>query len=377
MFHLPQIATLTDNLLPLIGSILAFLSIITVHEFGHFIFCKLFNVKTPTFSIGAGPVIAKKMIGETEFILSLLPVGGFVEIGGLSEPGQGDQASASDRSERSFEMKPYWQKMLILCGGIFFNILFAFIVYTTLYATGMPKVFLTNVTITSVSANGPADRAGLQEGDLIVGVNHKEFASTEGAMSSIEFTKTLLASNHSPLYLLVQRNERHLKLTITPESDPKDGPTAPAKIMATLASNGSYGLSPGLDIVTSAKKAYIAIYDQAAGTFSMMGSLFKERTLTGIGGPVMIFSQLFKTAKVGFRSVLLFVCYVNIGLAVINVLPLGALDGGQIAFATIEFVTRRKLHDTFKIWVNIFSIILFGTLFLYLTFRDALALFGY
>ena len=91
----------------------------------------------------------------------------------------------------------------------------------------------------------------------------------------------------------------------------------------------------------------------------------------------MILSQLFKSAQVGIRLLLLFVCYVNIGLAVLNTLPLGALDGGQIAFATLEFIIRRPLSDSFKIGVNIVSLALFATLFLYLTFKDTLSLLGW
>lgn len=374
MLSLPPFSTLIANLLPLVGTILAFLSIVTVHEFGHFIFCKLFNVKTPTFSIGVGPVIAKTMLWDTEFRLSILPLGGFVEIGGLAEPGQGDQILAADTSETSFATKPYWQKMLILWGGILFNLLFAFGIYTALYSTGMPKGILTNISVTNVTDGGPAAQAGLQPGDLITGLNHKDFSSPEGTLSPADFSKTLQSSTGKPVSLSVQRNGRSLKITITPEAD---APGAPGKIKAELASNAAYGLSEKLDLATSAKKGWASMYEQIAGTFGMIGSLFKTRTLSGIGGPVMIVSQLFKTAQIGFRLLLLFVCYVNIGLAVMNVLPLGALDGGQIAFATIEFITQRNLSDNFKIWVNIVSLVLFGALFIYLTFRDTLTLFGW
>ncbi len=196
-------------------------------------------------------------------------------------------------------------------------------------------------------------------------------------MSPSEFSKTLQSSANTPITLLVTRQDADLTLEVTPQVAPNSAPNAPAKIGAELAPNATYTLSNGLDITTSLKKSYAAIYDQVVGTFTMIGSLFKEKTLSGIGGPVMIISQLFKTAQIGFRILLLFVCYVNVGLAVMNVLPLGALDGGQIAFTTIEFISQRKLSDTFKIVVNIVSLVLFGALFLYLTFKDVLALFGW
>lgn len=379
MLFQPQISALIANLLPLAGTILAFLSIVVVHEFGHFIFCKLFNVKTPTFSIGAGPVLAKATAWDTEFRLSLLPIGGFVEIGGLAEPGQGDQTLAQDTSESSFQVKPYWQKMFILWGGIIFNLLFAFSIYTMLYSTGMPKGVLTNISVINVTEEGPAASAGLQKGDVIVGLNHKAFSSSEGTLTPAEFSKTLQASTGKPVFLSILRNNtEHLKLTITPEAE---APNAPARIKADLSPNATYTLSDGLPITESLKRSFTAISEQVTGTFAMLGSLFKAKSisggLAGISGPVMILAQLFKTAQVGVRLLLLFVCYVNIGLATLNTLPLGALDGGQIAFATLEFIMRRRLSDTFKIWVNIISLVLFAALFIYLTFRDTLTLLGW
>ncbi len=374
MLTLPPISALIANLLPLVGTILAFLSIVTVHEFGHFIFCKIFNVKTPTFSIGVGPIIAKKTFSETEFRLSLLPLGGFVEIGGLAEPGQGEQALAQDTSDRSFVVKPYWQKMLILWGGIIFNVLFAFIIYTSLYATGMPKGTLTSINVTKVVDGGPAALAGLQPGDSIIGINHKKFSSQEESLTHADFSKILQESADKTVHLSVLRDEKPHTINVCPKSE---SPEAPAKIQAELSPNAEYTLAQGLDLTTSARKAIDNIYEQVTGTFAMLKGLFTSKSLSGIGGPVMILSQLFKSAQVGIRLLLLFVCYVNIGLAVLNTLPLGALDGGQIAFATLEFIIRRPLSDSFKIGVNIVSLALFATLFLYLTFKDTLSLLGW
>lgn len=371
------VSSLVANIPPLIGAALAFLSIVTVHEFGHFIFCKLFGVKTPTFSVGAGPVIAKRTFWDTEFRLSLLPVGGFVEIGGLAEPGQGDQALANDDSANSFKAKSYWQKMLILWGGIIFNILFALTIYMGLYSTGTPKGTLSSITIINVTEGGPADMAGLTKGDRILGVNRTLFSSTDGATTPGEFTKILQSSADKDITLSVLRGDEQLKIHVTPTADT---PGTAARIKADFSPNVTYTISESLGLTESFKKSCSAIQEQITNTFGLIGSLFKSKNLSsglaGVSGPVMIFSQLFKTAQVGFKLLLLFVCYVNIGLAIINTLPLGALDGGQIAFATLEFIIRRPLSDTFKIWVNIVSLVIFAALFLYLTFRDVLMLFG-
>ena len=97
--------------------------LIGLHELGHFLFCKLFRVSTPSFSIGFGPRIFSKKIGETTFSLSAIPVGGYVEIAGMAEVAQGEQKEASRKDEYSFASKPYYQKVLIMSGGILFNTL--------------------------------------------------------------------------------------------------------------------------------------------------------------------------------------------------------------------------------------------------------------
>lgn len=99
--------------------------VIAVHEFGHFTFAKIFNVSVPAFSIGFGPVLFEKQIGETKFRFSALPLGGYTEIHGMA----GDARTNRNDSENSFEHKPYWQKFLILIAGVFFNFIFAFLIY--------------------------------------------------------------------------------------------------------------------------------------------------------------------------------------------------------------------------------------------------------
>ena len=104
----------TSKILPLVFSIIGFGLLVVVHEFGHFLFCKLFNIYTPTFSVGFGKPLIEKKIGTTNFRISRLPFGGYVEIAGLQEVGQGDQQFAKASGSISFAEKPFWQKFLHL-----------------------------------------------------------------------------------------------------------------------------------------------------------------------------------------------------------------------------------------------------------------------
>ncbi len=123
---LPKLFFLFEGIIGL-GFIIAF------HELGHFLFCKAFNIRVPSFSIGFGPKLFSKKIGGTEFSLSAIPLGGYVEIAGSAEVGQGEQKEAHANDEGSFARKPYYQKLLVMLGGIAFNILFAYVVLSLLF----------------------------------------------------------------------------------------------------------------------------------------------------------------------------------------------------------------------------------------------------
>ena len=198
MVFFTQIADLLSNPFMLIKSV--FLIIVGIfgigfligfHELGHWAFCKLFKVHTPTFSIGMGPRIFQKKIGDTVFALSAIPLGGYVEIAGAEEVGQGDQKTAKSRDKYSFAVKPYWQKMLILGGGIMFNMIFAYFAFILVFLLGAPKspiLYPMNATTTikTVIADSAAKKYGLHDGDTILSINGKSFADVEQLIKGIK-----------------------------------------------------------------------------------------------------------------------------------------------------------------------------------------------
>ena len=124
-----SLVSLPQSFFFLIIGILGISFLIAFHELGHFLFCKLFNIHTPSFSIGFGPRLISKKIGSTEFKISVIPLGGYVEIAGSAEPGQGKQKDANRMDEQSFAIKPFWQKFLVMIGGILFNMAFAYFTF--------------------------------------------------------------------------------------------------------------------------------------------------------------------------------------------------------------------------------------------------------
>jgi regulator of sigma E protease len=152
------------KLLPLLYAVIGFGALIAIHECGHFLFCKLFGIHTPTFSIGFGPELYRKQIGKTNFRLAAIPLGGYVEIAGLAEVGQGEQEHAHITGEESFDSKPWWQKFFVLSGGILCNLLFAYIVFSILFMVGSPRQQQA-VMVAGIVKESAAELSGLKPGD--------------------------------------------------------------------------------------------------------------------------------------------------------------------------------------------------------------------
>lgn len=209
-----QLISLTQSAFHIMVGVMGIGFLIGFHELGHFLFCKMFNIRTPSFSIGMGPRILTKKIGETEFALSLLPLGGYVEIAGSAEVGQGDQKDAHSTDERSFAVKPYYQKMLVMAGGIFFNLLFAYFALAALYFVGMPRTsflypFGASTVISTIEPESPAALQNLQPGDKILSINNQPVAD---AADVITLLKDL---PDTPARFTLERNGQTQELNIT------------------------------------------------------------------------------------------------------------------------------------------------------------------
>ena len=203
---IPQlISTLVCNFPLILLAILGIGFLIVFHEFGHFLFAKLFNVLVPSFSIGFGPRIIEKKIGETTFAISAIPLGGYVEVAGNPEVGQGEQKEAHISGDRSFNSKPYWQKLLIMAAGILFNIFFAYAALTFLFTQGAPCIgsWCENkaALIGVVNPKSPAEKAGLPAGDKIVSVFDTPTATIKELVTSLKVrTATVSKSTSSSPY---------------------------------------------------------------------------------------------------------------------------------------------------------------------------------
>jgi regulator of sigma E protease len=338
------------------------------HELGHFLFCKLFKIRTPSFSIGMGPKVLTKKIGDTEFALSAIPIGGYVEIAGAAEVGQGAQKEASSRDPYSFAVKPYWQKLMVMIGGILFNLIFAYIVFSGLFYIGMPKfpivyqAFATTV-ISEVAPDSPAAKAGLQTGDKIVAINQQQMNNPQDI---INFIKNKPNTNQE---ISVERSGQVTNIPVTVGQQ-----TFAGKDFGFLGIDFYIPRFSPVDSIINGIKATNLVIKEVYRSFKGM---FTDRSMDKVGGPLMVISQTIKGAEKGAKVFMLLLAFISINLAMINLIPLPIMDGGQILFYTIEAIIRRPLPDQVRIYIHYACWIAVLVLVLYLSAKDILRMTGH
>ncbi len=336
--------------------------LIGIHEFGHYLFARLFGVRAPSFSIGMGPTLVSKKLWGTDFKISAIPLGGYVEIAGLAEIGQGDQAEALATDSGSFNMKPYWQRTVILLGGIIFNFILAFLIFVVLAFTGMPKSLLLNPEaskpiINTIIKNGVADKSGLIIGDEILQINTIKTPHVLAAIT--EFQKNA----NQDITITIKRNNEKINLLVM------------------LDKTGRLGVSykteyaPRASLINGFKEAWRATWEITTKTIQGFIHLFKKRSTEGLGGPLTLISELIKNAEQGLSLFLFFLAFISINLAIINLIPIPITDGGQFVFTTIEAVIRRPISEKLRLIVHNISWVLVLALLGFLTIKDSKVLF--
>lgn len=350
------------NFLFIISGILGICFLIGFHELGHFLFCKIFGITTPSFSIGFGPKIFKKMIGSTEFSVSAIPLGGYVEIAGVAEVGQGEQKHAHDMGHGSFIRKPFYQKLLVLLGGIIFNLLFAYAAFIILFSMGISDsqhYFPLNATptIVHVAPELPAEKAGILPGDTITKINNNTIKT--GVME----------------LLLLIRNRNNDTVIVSVERDGKS-----KDIPVTLMTNNILGVQFQHKPISACSMKDALIQGITATNFFIYQTIlgFKQllatRNIKQMAGPIAIISMTSKSIGIGMNFFLFLLAIISINLAIFNLLPLPILDGGQIVFYAIEAAIGRPLSLKLKEYIHIACWIFFLLLTLYLSAHDIIRL---
>ncbi len=349
-------------------AILAFGLLIAVHELGHFAVSKLMNVKVNEFSIGMGPALIKRQKGETLYALRALPIGGACVI-------EGEDGDSGE--ERSFTRKKLWQRLLILAAGSFMNLLTGFVIVAVIYFFYSFGGYSASTTTLSGFMDGfPLEGAGgLMAGDRIVSVDgHKTNTTTE-------FALFMSLGDGKSVDLVVERDGKLVRL--------EDFPLA---LREYTDENGEKTVKYGLYFETVPFTPLIALQQawyrcsfSARVVWISLGSLFSGKAgISDLSGPVGVVSMMNQagrqsaSAAEGIINVLFFVSFISVNLAVMNMLPIPALDGGRIffmyVFAAIERLSRRKPNPKVEGYIHAAGFILLLGLMAYVMLNDIVKL---
>ena len=305
----------------IIMAILGFSLLIIVHELGHFIMAKANGIKVEEFSIGMGPEILSKKGKETQYSLRLFPIGGYVKMLGEEE--------ASD-DERSFSSKSPLRRISVIIAGVTMNVIFAIIAFAIIISN---KGY-SDTVISKLVENSAAMESGLEVGDRILSIDGSKVFTTTDISMGIQMAKG------DSVDLVVDRNGNKETITVTPRLVEENG--------SQIYQVGFY-YTPveNPTIIQSIKESFnetISLVTQTYKSLAMMVT-GKVNFKTDVGGPVTIIKMSTEVAKNGLISLTYFLGFLSINLAVFNLLPFPALDGGWTVILLIELITRRKVPD--------------------------------
>jgi len=359
--------------------ILVLVALIVVHELGHFFAAKLSGMRVDEFGVGYPPKAWGKRIGETEYTLNWLPFGGFVKIFG-EDPEEGTLPAP-----RSFTSKPRTLQALVLVAGIAMNLLFAYLLITATLMIGTTRALTAEeaarapdamLAVASVLPGSPADEAGLVPGDIIVRTESAG-GSYEGADPRL-FT-ALVGENEAgaPLALAVREGDGTKEVAVAPEAGVIAADPERVALGIGLTPVGTISVPFWQAPVEGAlltweltKQTAIALVHFFAGIFTLTADLSQ------VAGPVGIAGAVGNASSDGLAPLMTITALISINLALINLLPIPALDGGRLLFVLIEAVIRRPIAPSVANAVNGVGFALLILLMLVVTASDIFKIVG-
>lgn len=315
-------------------AILLFGFLIFIHEIGHFLAAKLSGVRVLKFSIGFGPKLIGRKIGETEYLLSAVPLGGYVKMYGE------DTQDEVIEKERSFKHQPVYKKMFIVISGPLFNIFSAVILFWFIFVYGIPVL---KPVIGEVIEGSPAYTAGLRAGDRILEVDGRKISNW------FDMAQLIQQKPQKSLNFRIERDGKLKELTVTPQAKETKN------IFGEKIIVGQIGVKPADEFFIQKEKPLPALvksfqkcYEIVELTYLTIVKILQRAVSTEvIGGPILIFQVAEKTAEQGLVNFLSFAALISINLGIINLLPIPVLDGGHILFFLIEAIRKKPLSEKF------------------------------
>jgi len=345
-------------------SLLVLSFLIFFHELGHYLAARYFGVHVEVFSIGFGKKVFSKVIGKTEYCLSLIPLGGYVQMKGQDD---------SDPTKRSYDKDSYntkrpWQRIIILFAGPFANFLLAFLLYIAIGSLGVTKLA---PIIGKISENSPALEAGLQINDRIVMVN-------DTMIHVWDDVSQLIQNSQGALQMKVERMGVVHTLIMTPKMNQYQN------MFGETVSKKMVGISPSgktLEIIYGADQILGFAYDQTLKSTTMILTSL-QKLIEGVvspkelGGIISIVQVTSEASDAGILALFALTALISVNLGVLNLLPIPALDGGHIMFNAYEMLTRKAPSERVLYAMTMGGWAILLTLMVFTIFNDIYRLAG-
>lgn len=350
-------------------------TVVCIHELGHFFAAKKSGVQVDEFGFGFPPKIIGKKWGKTEYTINMIPLGGFVKIKGLVQEGE-----KKEEAQDSFATKSFLKKMAILSGGIVMNFILAIVLFSLTYMIGIDgsteaakrSAIITNEStlITQVQEKSPAAEASLEAGDEIIAINNTPIANTQA------FKEYVQGKNEQTLSIQIRRDNTEQTLNVTPTLI-GEGENQIVGIGVGINDIGNIrysffeSIQAGISqTVNLSLNIFLFLFETIKNIFSPSASVDTDK----LSGPVGLAVVIKNAAESGIASLLYMTAILSVNLAVFNLLPIPMLDGGRIAFTVVEKIRKKPIPRNIEIAIyNVGFFLLIG-LVIFVTIKDIIKL---
>jgi len=338
-------------IIAIVASILGFGLLIFFHELGHFIMAKKIGVKVEKFSLGYGPELLGFTKGETRYLISAFPLGGYVKVAGEnSQPGRGERWELNSRSPG--------ERMLVYFFGPLFNFILASLLFTVVFIIGVPTFDFQSTVIGRVTDGYPAQEAGLMAGDEIKTING------EKVRSWIEVQERVRRESSRPITIRVLRQGKEIEFQILPKWD--------EEIKTKIIGISPQEVIKKFSIFESIKEGFVQTGVLTCAILKGLFLIVFGKAKLDVAGPIGIFQMLGMQAQQGMSSLLYFIGFISVNLAILNLFPIPILDGGVILLLVIEAIRHKPIPERGRQILEQIGLVLLIGLMIFATFKDML-----
>lgn len=334
----------------ILAAIVLFGVLITVHELGHFLAAKGTGMLVTEFSIGFGPKLFQKKVGETLYSLRLCPLGGYNRIAGM-EPGEAV-------TPRGFNGRPLWARMLVILAGPFMNFLLPFLLFFGIFAVSGLTLPVNKPVVGSLMEGYPGAAAGLQAGDRLVSINGRKLEKWNDINSLVQ------ENGPKPGKVVIRRDGREMTLTLQPRFDGE-------------SKRFLIGVRPPLEhrhlsLWESLKTAGLAVGKTTVAMVDGLRKMITGKVRADISGPIGVAHMAGDVAAQGAVPYLEFMAFLSLNLAVLNLVPIPALDGGQFLVLVVEGLLGHAMAPKAKEIIQMIGVACIVALTIFATMHDLL-----